>query len=51
MSLSATPDESSKIRNRDGKLILPYGIEKIKEHLRDTDEIPLSVPLLCDATP
>ena len=36
--------------NRDGKKVLPSGIKEIKEHLAETDKIPLQVQMFCDVT-
>lgn len=41
ISLAESPSEFTKLVNEDGHLILPYGIEGIKKHIRDVDKIPL----------
>lgn len=33
-----------------GNRVMPCGIEKVKDHLRDIDKIQLQVPLFCDVT-
>lgn len=41
--ISLKDDDSIDRINRDGKKVLPSGIQEIKEHLADTDKIPLQV--------
>lgn len=41
ISLAEDPSDLTKLINRDGHLILPYGIEGIKKHLAEVDTIPL----------
>ena len=50
ISLSENPSELTKRINMNGNNVLPCGIEKVKDHLRDIDKIPLQVPLFCDVT-
>jgi len=51
ISLAEQPSDLTKIYNRDGNLILPYGIKGIREHLEKVDLIPLQIPMFCDAEP
>eukprot|EP00916_Digyalum_oweni_P010839 GHVL01018014.1.p1 GENE.GHVL01018014.1~~GHVL01018014.1.p1 ORF type:complete len:664 (-),score=104.79 GHVL01018014.1:1115-3106(-) len=37
-------------RNLDGRVILPSGIEAIKEHIKDVDSVPLQVSLFSNGT-
>lgn len=37
--------------NRDGNEVLPAGIENIKRHIREVDDVPLLVSLYANATP
>jgi len=41
-------DEDLGLRNRDGMVVLPTGIENIRKHLATTDKIPLQVQMFCD---
>lgn len=41
LSLSENPCEDAKLVNEDGHLILPYGIDGIKKHIREVDTVPL----------
>ena len=41
ISLAEDPSDLTKLYNRDGNLILPYGIDGIKKHLNEVDTIPL----------
>lgn len=50
ISLSDNPSQLTQRINLDGNKVLPCGIEKIQEHLRFIDKIPLQVPLFCDVT-
>ncbi|KAK2197015.1 bifunctional HAD superfamily/P-type ATPase [Babesia duncani] len=36
--------------NQDGRVVLPSGIDNIRRHIRDVDDIPLQVSLFCDCT-
>jgi magnesium-transporting ATPase (P-type) len=50
ISLAENPSELTKLINEDGHLILPYGIEGIRKHLKEVDNIPLQVPMFCEST-
>ena len=50
ISLRDDPSKLTQRINQDEKVILPCGIEKVKDHLKNTDQIPLQVPLFCDVT-
>jgi hypothetical protein len=41
ISLSNNPSTLTQRKNIDGNMVLPCGIEKIKEHLQKIDKIPL----------
>ena len=45
ISLEDNPEE--KIENGDGNMVLPFGIEEIKKHIRDYDTVPLQVQVFC----
>ena len=62
ISLSDKINQFNHYKNRDGNLVLPVGIKGIKEHLENgkskfantvfiVDDIPLQVPMFCDANP
>jgi len=50
ISLADDPSQLTMRINNDGNQVLPCGIEKIKEHIKEVDTIPLQVPMFCDAT-
>ena len=41
ISLAENPSDFTKLYNEDGHLILPFGIEGIKKHIKEVDKIPL----------
>jgi hypothetical protein len=41
ISLSDNPSQLTKRINQDGNNVLPCGIQKVKDHLREIDQIPL----------
>lgn len=45
ISLAETGNTYTMLINKDGNLILPYGVEGIRKHLKEIDEIPLQVPM------
>lgn len=44
-------DKDAIFVNQEGNEVLPAGIEKIKKHLKDIDDIPLLVSLYANCTP
>eukprot|EP00923_Selenidium_pygospionis_P039756 GHVN01068989.1.p1 GENE.GHVN01068989.1~~GHVN01068989.1.p1 ORF type:complete len:1092 (+),score=122.62 GHVN01068989.1:819-4094(+) len=49
ISLQPTEKEDMHV-NMDGKVVLPSGIQDIKTHLEETDDVPLHVSLFCNGT-
>ena len=45
--ISLKDDDHGRI-NRDGKEVLPSGVDGIKRHLKEIDKIPLQVQMFCD---
>jgi len=39
--LAENPNDFTKLYNQDGHLILPYGIDGIKKHIKEVDTVPL----------
>ncbi|KAL0487154.1 10 TM domain-containing transmembrane protein [Acrasis kona] len=49
--ISLAEREDLKMDESDMKAQLPHGIDNIKKHLRDVDDVPLLVPLFSDSEP
>ena len=45
ISLEDNPEE--KITNWDGNVVLPFGIDEIRNHIKKIDDIPLQVQIFC----
>lgn len=49
--ISLDDNPSEKITNWDGKMVLPFGINELKRHLKDVDTVPLQVQIFCKSNP
>ena len=50
ISLAEKNEGEENMVNMDGNVVLPQGIEGIKEHISLVDKIPLQVPMFCFST-
>ena len=50
ISLSENPSALTQRINRDGHQVLPCGIQKVKEHVANVDQIPLQLQMFCEVT-